>query len=250
MKTYAVLGTCASEDWYHFQDPRNRLPVQQVAISQQTALITLNTKPVPIPADFGPDVSPEAKLKLGRDFDKSYLASLVPLKPDLLIVDLLLDSRRGVYEFEGGLVTNSYLLRKSSFKAVCAAKKTLNPVSDESRYMQAFVRALEFLSTFLKDNLPSCQVILNAARWAEYYLDEDGYIQPYASRRQVGYFVGNIRIRALEAEFRRAIPCQVISIKEVPIMADAQHIWGPNPLHYHKAYYSAFLEELRSLIVT
>ena len=90
MKKIAILGTCASEDWYHYQDPRRRLDVGLVPRYQQSALISLNCKPVSLPSELGPKVSEVDAAKLRVDFDKSFLPTLKEVKPDFLIVDLLL----------------------------------------------------------------------------------------------------------------------------------------------------------------
>lgn len=248
MKTFAVLGTCTSEDWYHHQSPRSRLPLKQLALCQQSALVTLNARPVPIPDTLGTGVSGEEALKLRMDFDRSFLPGLVPLKPDVLIVDLLLDSLRGVMDLEEGWVTNSYLLRKSGMGEACGGKKTINPVTEQARYLDLFTASVDFLAAFLREKLPGCRVILHKARWAEYYLDKDGFIRPFDPGNQVSYFMGNQRIRGLEAAFRKAIPCEVLAVEEMPVLADVQHIWGLSALHYHKEYYRHFQERLRLLL--
>ncbi|MFN4143608.1 DUF6270 domain-containing protein [Aestuariivirga sp.] len=248
MKKIAILGTCASEDWFHFQDPRRRLDVRLAPPYQQSALVSLNCKPVPLPGDLGPKIREGEMQKLRADFDKSFLATLKDVKPDVLIVDLLLDSRRGVYRFGDSWVTNSYIIHRSALKERLDSRDLFDPVRDPARYLEAFTASVRYLAAFLHDNLPDCRVILHKARWAEYYVDTKGDLHPFEPKRQLSHFVGNIRAKMLETVFEREINCECVAVDDVPVIADVQHIWGFLPAHYQRDYYQSFSEKLRRII--
>lgn len=249
MKKIAVLGTCASEDWYHYQNPRQRLDVKLVPPYQQSAMVSLNSKPVPLPSgDLGQALGKEEIDKLKIDFDKSFFSLLESAQPDVLIVDLLLDSRRGVIRTGDGAVTNSYIIHRSSLRDRLDFTAVFNPLVEPDKYAQEFTASVRHLGAFLKSRLPQCRIILHKARWAEYYLDKAGVLHPFEPKKQINHFVANMCIRELEQIFEREITCDVISVQDVPTIADEQHIWGFLPLHYQKSYYHEFVAKLRPLL--
>lgn len=248
MKKIAILGTCASEDWYHHQNARRRLDVKLAPPYQQSALLSLNAKPVSLPQDLGMALSEGEIAKLRADFGKTFLSTLCEVRPDYLIVDLLLDSRRGVFGIDGSLVTNSYIIQRSSLRDSPEFRASFNPVEEPIRYLEEFTNSVRFLGAFLKTRLPDCRVILHKARWAEYFLDKNGDLHPFKPPVQLNHFVANMRIRKLEEVFETEIACDSIQVQNTPVIADAQHIWGFLPVHYQKDYYKEFNERLRPLI--
>ncbi|WP_395689438.1 DUF6270 domain-containing protein [Aestuariivirga sp.] len=248
MTKIAILGTCASEDWYHHQDPRQRLEVRLIPRYQQSAIVSLNSKPIELPLDIEAGLSEGEAEKLRIDFSKRFLSNLRDVKPDFLIVDLLLDSRRGVVRIADSVVTNSYILQRSSLWKTLDQSKVFNAVVEPVKYLEEFAYSVRNLSSFLKNHIPQCRIILHRARWAEYFLDERGDLYPFGPKKQVNHFVANIRIRKLEEVFEAEIQCDQISIANIPAIADKQHIWGFSGIHYQKDYYREFDRELRRIL--
>ena len=247
-KTIAILGTCASDDWYHHQDARRRLDVRLAPPYQQSALISLTARPVPVPKNLGAELGKTEEAKLRIDFDKSFLDHLADARPDYLIADLLIDARRGVIAASGSWVTNSYIINRSALQGQLEHNRRLDAVREVNEYIELFAESVLRFGLFLKTVLPRCRVILHKARWAECFAGKDGAIQPFDPDLQMDCAAANLRMLQLESVFEREIACDVISVEDVAIVADAQHIWGLTPVHYRKDYYRSFTEKLRRIV--
>lgn len=237
-----------SEDWYHHQNPRHRLDVKLKPRYQPSALVSIMAKPIDMAVDPGPDLSEHEADSLKVDFDKSFLARLVEVKPDILVVELLYDSRRGVIALDGSWVTSNYILRRSAMPQEIKSLPDVTSHTKPERYFALFREAAGRLAMFLRESLPDCRVVLHEARWCEYFIDEDGILQSYAPHEQKHYFLSNLRLAVLEEIFRQQVPCDRIRVDSVPYFADSRHIWGPAPDHYIKPYYAEFTEQLRRLL--
>ena len=90
----AILGTCVSEDWIHFQPPRSRLDVKLEPRYQPSSLISIVADPVVLDLQPGPRMTPQLETSLRSDLDKSFLPTLAETQPDFLIVELMFDSRK------------------------------------------------------------------------------------------------------------------------------------------------------------
>lgn len=244
-KKLAILGTCVSADWYHFQNPSRRLDVK-VLPYQPSSVISMMADPIDIAIETG-DLKERDVTRLKVDFDKSFLAALVEQKPDFLIVEVLADSRRGVIPVGSSWVTRTSRLERSPMGARISAEK-FTAVRQPAAYLPLFRQSTRKLSDFLRVNLTGCKVILNQARWAEYFVDDEGELQSYKPRAQNDYFVSNLRLSDLEEIFAEEVPCHRLEVDDVPTFADSRHIWGVGPEHYIKAYYGSFIEKLRNIL--
>lgn len=244
----AILGSCVSEDWYHYQSPQNRLDVELVPSYQPSTLLSVTGAPLSVEVETGPQLKEREKAALKIDFDKSFLPSLALIKPDILIVELLGDSRKGSISVGDSWISDSYILSRSPMAAKFEFERRVNPIRDPELYSEYFDHAVQLLNSFLRSNLPDCRIILHQARWSEYFIDEQGVLQSYEPQRQRAFFRANMRIEILESIFASQIECQRIRIDDVPIFADSRHIWGPASDHYVRYYYTEFAEKLRPLL--
>lgn len=243
-----IIGSCASEDWYYHQQATQRLDVMLSPRYQPSALISIMARPVSTPVVTGPHLNAHEADGLKADFDKSFLSKLVEANPDILIVELLYDSRRGVIALDGSWITSGYILRRSGMPDEVKHLKDLSPIYDPDRYYRLFRDAAARLNLFLKEYLPNCQVVLHQARWAEFFVDEHNALRSYPPNEQRTYFRSNLRLMALERIFIEEVSCRRICVDDVPVFADSCHIWGPAADHYVKAYYRCFTDQLRMLI--
>lgn len=246
--TIAILGSCVSEDWYHHQDPRHRLDVKLKPRYQPSTLISTMAEPIDMPVDPGPALVEQEADGLKADFDKSFLTTLANVQPDVLIVELLYDSRRGVIALNGSWISSTYILRRSALPEEVKSLPDVSVLREPERYYEHFRDAAKRFGAFLRDKLPACKIILHQARWSEFFLDEDGVLTSYPPHEQLMYFRANQRLVTLERIFREEVPCASIRVDDIPIFADSRHIWGPAPDHYVKHYYAEFTEQLRKLI--
>lgn len=244
-KKLAILGTCVSADWYHFQHPNRRLDLK-VLPYQPSSVISMMADPVDALIDTG-DLKERDAIRLKVDFDKTFLTGLLDQKPDYLMVEVLADSRRGVIPVGSSWITRTSRLERSPTGERVSSER-FNAVRQPQAYYPLFRQAAQKLNDYLQANLRGCKVILNQARWAEYYVDEEGELQSYKPKIQNDYFVSNLRLRELEDIFAAEVPCHRLQVDEVPAFADSRHIWGVGPEHYIKAYYSAFIERLRDIL--
>jgi hypothetical protein len=241
----AILGTCVSADWVHFQHPSRQLDVR-VLPYQPSSVISMMADPIDIAIDSG-DLKERDTVRLKVDFDKSFLRSLIESKPNFLIVEVLADSRRGVIPIGNSWVSRTSRLERSPMRDRISSQR-FTAVNNPEAYYSLFRQSAAKLFHFLQEHLPGCQIILNHARWAEYYVDDDGELQSYKAKLQNEYFVSNLRLQDLERIFGEEVPCKHLVVDDVPTFADSRHIWGVGPEHYIKAHYASFIEELRTLL--
>lgn len=248
----AILGTCVSEDWIHFQPARSRLDVKLEPRYQPSSLISIVADPVVLDLQPGPRMTPQLETSLRIDLDKSFLPTLAETQPDILIVELMFDSRKdrggGVIAIGDSWITSSYILHRCHMPPEVTAARHLNVLDEPDVYLDLFRTSAKKLAGFLRRHLPNCKVILNQVRWAEYYIAEDGELKSYPPWEQRAYFRANLRMDRLEAVFREEIECQSIRVDDVPIFADSQHIWGSSADHFIRCYYTRFAEKLAAFI--
>ena len=251
-KKIAILGSCVSEDWYHFQDVHARLDAVVPMRYQLSSLISIMAEPVRIDVEIGDNLKRLEKVSLQMDFDKSFLRRLIELKPDVLIVELLADGRDGNYggviEADGSWISSTYILTRTPMHERFSASRHLDIFNDPDEYIALFRQSAKRLQEFLARELPDCKVILNQARWAEYFVDEHGNVHSYSPWEQNSYLRYNFRVDLLEKIFTEEVRCDVLRIDEVPIFADVQHIWGRSADHYVRYFYTSFTRKLGELM--
>lgn len=248
--TIAILGSCVSEDWLHHQPPQQRLDVRLSPRYQPSTLISIMAEPIDMEVTPGARIKEQEATGLKADFDKSFLAKLVDARPDILIVELLFDSRRGVIALGNSWISSTYILRRSAMPEDVKSMKDMSPIGEPERYYRHFQDAARKLNAFLREQLPDCRVILHQARWSEFFVDEDGVLNSYPALEQQHYFRANLRLLSLDRIFREEVDCLTICVDDIPVFADSRHIWGPAPDHYIKAYYHEFARQLGRLIRT
>lgn len=198
--------------------------------------------------DPGPLLKEQEAIGLKRDFDKSFLAELTDVQPDVLIVELLYDSQRGVISIDGSWITSTYILHRSTLPEELKSIPELSCREEPERYFGLFREAARNFALFVRNKLPACTIILHQARWSEYFVDEAGDLRAYPPWEQQRYFRSNLRLISLESIFREEVPCKCIRVDDLPIFADSRHVWGPAPDHFIKPYYADFIEQLRNLV--
>lgn len=251
-KKIAILGSCVSEDWYHYQDAHARLDAVVPMRYQLSSLISIMAEPVHMEVEIGDTLKRLEKVSLQIDFDKSFLRRLIEMNPDVLIVELLADSRDGSYggviALDGSWISSTYILTRTPMHEEFSVARHLDILNDPDEYKTLFRKAAKRLQDFLTRELPDCKVVLNQARWAEYFIDEHGTVQSYSPWEQNAYFQYNLRLDALEKIFTEEVSCDLLRVDEVPIFADVQHIWGRSADHYIRYFYTSFIEKLRGLM--
>jgi hypothetical protein len=247
-KKVAILGSCVSEGWFHHQRINERLDAELVPRYQPSTIVSMAARPVNIVIDPGQALNSQDELALKMDFDKSFLDVVVSVQPDILIVELLRDSRNGAMSFGGTWITPNHILKRSPMALQTVGATTLSPVTEPDAYFELFAQSARTLSAFFRERIPRCRIVLNKVRWAEYFIDEEGNLQSYRPWDQNSYFISNLRLDPLEKIFAKEVVCDSIKIDDVPIFADIQHIWGPAPDHFVRYFDSAFGEKLRALI--
>lgn len=246
----AILGSCVSEDWYHFQDVRHRLDVQLIPKYQPSSLISITSKPVHVSIEPSPLLKPEEIVALRIDLDKSFLPRLAETRPDILIVELLAESRRslGVISTGDSWITNNYILQRCDLPPEIKNGRYLNVMDEPDEYLVHFRAAARTLDEFMRRELPDCRIVLNQARWAEYFLDEEGELRSYPPLKQMSSMRANSRLDTLDAVFMEEVSCDRMVIDDVPIFADERHIWGASPDHFARVYYTSFAKKLGAVI--
>ena len=243
-----ILGSCVSEDWLHYRDVDAELQFEVPEGRQHSSLISMCAQPVPVPAELGADLTEWEARQLRTDLDKSFLPSLVRLKPDGLIIDLAIDALRGVALLEGKLITNSFMFRKSRLFEGFDERNVRAALSGPEAYARLLTAAAHGFRTFLQAELPACKVILHKCRYALAYRDKSRQVRPFADDVQASYRRANQSLERMEQVVEAELRCDVIDVAGDALLADERHVWGLGGMHLERGYYARFQSELARIM--
>ena len=157
-------------------------------------------------------------------------------------------SDSGVVAVDGSWISSSYILRRTPMGAEFSDARRFSVLDNPEDHSTLFRHSATTLQQFLRQELPHCRVILNPARWVDYFIDEQGAIQSVSSWEQNDHFRTDPRVTPLERVFSDRVKCDLLCIDEEPIFADVQHKWGRPPDQYVEYFYTTFTEKLFVLV--
>lgn len=244
----SILGSCVSEDWLHYRDVDADLQFAMPDRRQHSSLISICAQPSRVPADLGPDLTEWEAQQLRTDLDKSYLPGLARSKPDALVIDLAIDALRGVAFFDGRLITNTFMFRKSRLWEGFDQRNVRSALAEPELYCGVLADAARRLGDFITAEIPNCKVILHKCRYALAYRDLAGEVRPFADEVQASYRRANQGLARMEQVVAAEVPCDTIFIPGDPLLADQRHVWGLGGMHLERWYYARFQSELARIM--
>lgn len=248
----AVLGSCISRDVFNTRilGEEYKDDVSVVATVYQEALPSLGrNKPVSI--DLAEHVKPPHRRPIELELSGRALQYLVSARPDIIVMDFFADIHFGTVTYDGLPITrntmafDSYQLAERYFSSRSEGRHQFTSINDD--YTASALHAVNKLIDQCAEAGVEPTFIINSGRYATHFVDGDGNIKEY--RRNTQHLLDR---NVLWDKFDNLIANQVDGHRiEYPgnlIIGDAQHPWGPHPVHYVKDYYKYLWHSIQKLI--
>ncbi|WGL52883.1 DUF6270 domain-containing protein [Nocardioides sp. BP30] len=253
----AVMGSCITRDNFNsrfnpgYRD-RFTCPLHQ----NQTSLISLMSTPIEAPWRPTREMNDYDRWNVATELDKSFLAEVVALQPDYLILDFFADAFFGVAQLDTGeyVTDNRWKLRRTDLYRDWADRGRLTRVKlvrDAEVYLPLWEAAFEAFVRFARDRLPATTLVLHRGRFT------DGLLLPGASRptslrdhlgpkRRIPVKRANRRWAELDDHAATRVDAVIdLTDRDYPSFPD--HPWGPFYVHYAMEYYPRFLAQLATI---
>lgn len=181
------------------------------------------------------------------DFEKTLLADLIEADIEYLIIDNYFETIFGILYNEEYIITNNFWdLPDTKFGNTAVKKMNLLKMQNNpTEYFNLWIESCNKFFEYLHSNRPDLKIILNPARLATHALRENGDIDENRYHKKAS--VLNRILSELDKYIIENFDVYLMDFNENTI-ADDNHIWGPAEVHYEKAYYQNFLENLKSIV--
>ncbi|MFC8304623.1 accessory Sec system protein Asp2 [Specibacter sp. NPDC057265] len=241
----AVFGACVTRDLFNSKlVPKWKDLYTLHSEYYQSSLTSLMSSPVHVSEDEFSDLDRHSRAITMKDFDKSFLKQLAEDSPDIILIDFLADAKYGALKLGESLVTNNkWKLQASDYYSSLNDPLVISMKNNEEEYIEEFRAAAIKFKRFREKSFPSSLIVVNQARATSLYVTTDK-IGRFSSKEISSL---NLRWEKLEAVFCEVMDVVKISGLSAGLIGDADHPWGPGPLHYQPSYYSKLQEELCGL---
>lgn len=257
VSSVAVLGSCITRDNFNSRfNPSYKRWYSCDLLQNQSSLISVMS------AALAPELVPtkefnaEGLRRLRSDFDKSFLADLVELQPDHLLIDHFGDVHLGLIEVDGltHVTDNRWTVHHTTWHqemTEAGRLRVIDPVADADEYLELWRDAARRFADFVAANLPHTQVIVHRGHSTDRLRlpDKPGTVALHQARsaKKIDIEEINARWRQLDEELIALLGAEVIDLTETEWATTDAHPWGPFHVHYSMEYYPLFLAELHRL---
>ena len=250
----AVFGSCMSRDNFNSRfNPGYKAWFQVVATQVQASVISLMSRPTPVPEDALSRVRPYEASRLRVDFSKRFLAELAELEPDYLVVDFSGDIRFGAIRLEDDRWVTGYrrILKEIGWppaRLAAGSPAVLRVERAREAYLAPWSAAVDRFAGHVRRTTPRTKVVLHRGHHTRLlHLPEAGGLVPLAAHRRVPAQDPD-RIDALWSRMDdhvvRAHGWEAIDLRGGHYPTSDAHPWGAGGLHYAPDYYRDFLAAL------
>ena len=253
----AVLGSCITRDNFNSRfNPGYKHWYSCDLLQNQSSLISVmapTSEPELVPTK---DFDSEGMRRLRSDFDKSFLADLVALQPDHLLIDHFGDVHLGVVEFDGQthVTDNRWTVQHTTWYQEMTAAGRLRKVDqvvDADEYLELWRDAARRFADFVATNLPHTQVIVHRGHSTDRLRlpGKPGTVALHRARGSKKFDLDEVngRWQQLDEELIALLGAEVIDLTDTEWATFDDHPWGPFHVHYTSEYYPAFLGALHRL---
>ncbi|CAM3728901.1 DUF6270 domain-containing protein [Mesobacillus zeae] len=247
--TVGILGSCATRDNFNSLFNETYQEKYECTIFQmQSSVISVMSEPVRYNENKIDNLKHEYyKKDIEAEFKKDILDRLVEKNPDILILDFFADVYFGVFKLGNSFVThNTWKLPATTFYKELGSIEKINGIDHKQQFLQIWKESANRLMEFLMNLLPNAKIILNKARFVDFYIDGEEVKRLSESGRMYSVDVDKYN------NLWNTLDDHILSryhIDSIPFpdsqFADFHHPWGPFYVHYTKKYYRSFFENLQ-----
>jgi hypothetical protein len=254
--TVAVFGSCITRDNFNsrfnpgYKD-RFVCPLHQ----NQSSLIALMSPPVAVDWEpLNPEMSEYDRWNVRTEFDRSFLAELVALRPELLVLDFFGDVHFGVVRMDDGryVTDNRWKIRPTTWYRDANEAGSITPIGwrdDHDAYLELWRDAFDRFIALVRAELPGTTVVLHRGRNTNAVRLPDGSTIKLQANRSVAPLPVQ-RANRLWAElddYASSRVDRVIDLRARRYPTYDEHPWGPFYVHYVPEYYTSFLDWLTDI---
>lgn len=181
-----------------------------------------------------------------KDLSKCFLNFLKKDKIDYLLLDTYFDVECDVIVFdENSFLSDSGRLSKTSYYKTLSGMQRISIFKDFDKFMELWTKACDSFFEFLNKNCPNTKIILNIARGACYYLDENNIKLEFDNADYI----------RKSNEFRDILEVYILENFDVDILpfgedmlAFKNHFAHLHPVHYEDRYYKECTQYLNEIV--
>ncbi len=255
--TVAVFGSCVTRDNFNSQFNPGYKQYFEVRLSaNQTSLIALMSPP--IEEEFTPtrEMSDYDRWNIGSDLTREFLAQVVEIQPDYLILDFFGDVHFGVARLPDGryLTDNRWKTHYTDFYAGhrdAGDLTILKHQDDPDGYFALWTQAMDRFAEYVARTSPATRVIVHRGYNTGHVL-VPGKPRPIPLHRHRK--AAPLDVPAANAYWSRLDDYAIetygwdsIDLRDLEAPSYAEHPWGAFYVHYTPDYYHRFLAELHKI---
>lgn len=253
----AVLGSCITRDNFNSRfNPGYRERFVCPLHQNQTSVISLMSAPIEAPWQPTREMNDYDRWNVATELDKSFLAEVVALQPDYLILDHFADAFFGVVRLDTGehLTANRWKLRHTdlyrSWKDAGRLTR-IKLVRDADDYLPLWREAFDAFLRFARERLPSTTLVIHRGRFTDSILMPGSSVpQRLSDHRDASGRIPVKRSNRRWAELDDHAAARVdavIDLTDIDYPTFPEHPWGPFYVHYAMDYYPRFLAQLEAI---
>ncbi|MBM7797190.1 CDP-glycerol glycerophosphotransferase (TagB/SpsB family) [Microlunatus panaciterrae] len=256
----AVLGSCITRDSFNSRfNPRYKDFYVCPLIQNQTSIISLMSEPMTLGDDQYGGMTAYDQWNVRTDLNKEFLAKVVDLAPDYLILDFFADIHFGCLQLPDGryITNNRWKLWQTGFHRELKATDQLAELklqSDPEAYLELWKASFDRLVGYLRENLPQTAVIVHRGRnTGSLQLpgqSETVDLQQHRKISKLNVPLANALWATLDDYAVNSTGFDVIDLTRREYPTFDGHPWGPFYVHYTLDYYSDFLTALHKIHLT
>lgn len=256
-ETVSVFGSCVTRDNFNSRfNPSHKDHFEVVLSANQSSVIALMSPPIEERFEITRGLSDYDIWNIGSDLRREFLAQVVELQPDYLILDFFGDVHFGVARLADGryLTDNRW---KTHFTDLYERHRDTGDLTrlshgvDAEAYFALWTEALDRFAAFIAGECPQTVVIVHHGYNTSRVL-VPGAPRPLALRDHVKLSAFNVKganafWARLDDYAIQSHGWESIDLRGLEAPSYAEHPWGPFWVHYTPDYYHRFLAEMHKI---
>ncbi|UQW81257.1 accessory Sec system protein Asp2 [Staphylococcus edaphicus] len=242
----ATIGSCITRDNFNTKiNPNYKKFFNVIAHQNQTTMLSLMSEKMSLSVnnDFL-NKSPYIQTMIYKEYSKEFLTIITKEKPDFLLLDFDPDIKFGIKK-----ISNTHFISNNpNYEDIHSSNgvETLNIVENYEEYMKLWKKSIDEFFNFMKNEIPSCKVILVKARFSNEFSD-GSTLNEY--RVKNGFSIQDIEVMNSKWDKLDSYVCNNYDVLELDMTSkkyylDKNHLWGAYYLHYELQFYNDFLNKL------
>ena len=183
---------------------------------------------------------------LKRDLSKDYL-KIIGENIDYLLIDEYFEVYFGVIKINDTYITNNFWhYPETKFYETIKENKKLSLNDNFIEYYALWKNNCDKFFDYFHENFPNVKIILNKVKLTSTVLKDDGsyYVDEELQKKAEMY---NPLIRLLEKYLEEYHDVLVVDCTDY-VVANENHIWGRETVHYHDEFYVKAFEKILDVI--